>query len=174
MQPSNKFMFKNLNLFKFTHHQTLNPLHQTPHIFLIPLWINLFFALLEALGEEELQIFFKLQNQRNNAWQFDLLWVLNYSLTGLSLPYTYLCKNPVSIQNQYWILSNLWWPKKWKTTLYRWWLTGYSPFWDPRTLKKVLDLKPSGVEVKLMLALCHWASSLEVANCLFGWVCCCA
>jgi len=70
------------------------PLHQTPHIFTIPLlnweififaiplsnWAN--FLALKALGE--LQMFFELQNKRNNVWRFNLNWVPQSLLTGLS------------------------------------------------------------------------------------------
>lgn len=49
----------------------------------------------------------------DNSTSFEFLTI--HSLAYL--PYTYLCENPVSFQNQYWFLLNLQWPKKWKITL---------------------------------------------------------
>ncbi len=51
------------------------PLHQTSHIFPIPLSDWEMFVTFEALGVE-LQIFLELQKQRNDVWGFDLVWVL--------------------------------------------------------------------------------------------------
>jgi hypothetical protein len=58
------------------------PLHQTPRIFLISLSTWKFLAALEALGGG-VQMFFEIQNQRNNVWEFNLYWILKCSLTGL-------------------------------------------------------------------------------------------
>ncbi len=58
-------------------------LHQTPQILLIPLSNWEMFLALEALGEA-LKMFFELQNQRNNVWGVDLIWIFKCSLTGLS------------------------------------------------------------------------------------------
>jgi hypothetical protein len=37
------------------------------------------------------------------------------------------------------------------------WKCSESPFWDLRTIKKATGFKPSGVQVKLLPALCQWA-----------------
>jgi hypothetical protein len=78
------FKFKILNLFSFTHHWALKPLHPTPHIFtfLLPNWI--IFVALEALGGG-FQMFYELYKQMNNVWAFNLLWVFKCSLTRLSI-----------------------------------------------------------------------------------------
>jgi hypothetical protein len=52
------------------------------------------------------------------------------------------------------------------------WLTGVEPPLGPQ---KVLgsNFKPRGVQVKFLLALCHWAWLAGAANGLSGRVCCC-
>ncbi len=37
-----------------------------------------------------------------------------------------------------------------------WWLSGIAPLWDRGTSKKGLGSKPSGMQVKVLPALCHW------------------
>ncbi len=64
-----------------TEHWT--PLHQTPHILPIPLPNWHIFETLKVLGGG-IKMFFEFQNQRNNLWGVDLIWVLKCSLTDLS------------------------------------------------------------------------------------------
>jgi hypothetical protein len=51
--------------------QHWTPLHQTPHIFPIPLLNADIFAVLKVLGGG-IQMLFELQKQSNNVWGFDL------------------------------------------------------------------------------------------------------
>ncbi len=67
----------------------LTPLHQTSHIFLIPLPNWAIFMVLEVL-DGRLQMFFELQKQRNNVWGFDLLCVLKYLFMNLSILIAFL------------------------------------------------------------------------------------
>lgn len=48
----------------------------------------------------------------------------------------------------------------------------YSAFWDLGSSKKVLGSNLAGVQVKLLLGLCH-ELDLGYAMALLGWVCCC-
>jgi hypothetical protein len=60
------------------------PLHQTPHILLIPLSNWEIFAPLEALGER-LKLFFQLQNQESQCVMIQpQVWVLMRLLANLS------------------------------------------------------------------------------------------
>jgi hypothetical protein len=104
-------------------HWTL--LHQTPNILPIPVWNWTIFCdigsskwratnvICASRGEEKCvriwPMLFVLQEPRNNVWEFNLLWVLNYLLTDTStLKPKPLKPKPKSLtENQHWLFCIL-------------------------------------------------------------------
>ncbi len=103
-------------------------LHQAPHIF--PLLLNRIDQFLWHWKHmSPLQMFFKLQKERNNVWGFYSLWVIDCSLTSLLYP------DGRSEGHQLWEYINRGISPCWK-----WWQTyAHLPFLH----NEVLSLVPS-------------------------------